>query len=391
MQIEERLSILGHELRTPLTTITGFAELLHLDLADRPDLREMVEIITDAAQHMSHVADGMLTTAADPLGRRAGATCDPWSTVCWAARGMEVVAKRKNLAVRVVAKTPVPRSIPVDGTQLRQIITNLVANAVRHTSQGGIRIEILVSERPSIAISVCDTGSGIAAEHLPGIFTAGMQVDPMAEGGGRGLGLWICRQLAEQMGGSITAQSQPGKGSVFRLEIPLEEPSIRDLAIPSPLEPDATPLRLQAIKTSSHPLAGYAILVVDDFPANRLLISSLLKRHGAGVTLACNGGEACDRVAESMASGKPYDLVVMDVNMPVLNGVEAVRRIRSGGSSIPILGCTADLDAELVVRHRAMGFTAVMRKPFHFQRFIDLVAEMAQGGHGRDYVGDEEV
>jgi CheY-like chemotaxis protein/anti-sigma regulatory factor (Ser/Thr protein kinase) len=255
-----------------------------------------------------------------------------------------------------------PPWLLTDGLRLRQIMLNLIGNAVKFTEAGHIRISYRVS-RHDVRVSVADSGIGISPMQLETIFHPFTQgdIDTARRFGGTGLGLSISRQLAALLGGRIEVESTPGEGSRFTLVLPAAlAPPVADEALP---EPGTVP--------SSPPqsLAPSRILLVEDHDINRLLVTEMLERCGQEVATAHDGNEGIAMVIDSIMRGRPYDLVLMDVQMPDCDGLEATRAIRAEGIGpglLPVIALTANAYPEDIAAARAAGMQAHLAKPVVF-------------------------
>jgi CheY-like chemotaxis protein len=280
-------------------------------------------------------------------------------------------AAQKELAVVLTFAPEVPTHMVCDEQRLRQVVLNLLGNAVKFTEKGSIHIS--VSARPldagnvELAVEVADTGIGIAAEQQQAIFEAFRQADGSVTRrfGGTGLGLAISARLAGLMGGKITVQSEPEKGSVFTLTVRASLPTGQDRA--------AT-LKLQ-VRTEAPP-AGLRILLAEDNEVNRRLVELLMSRHGHQVVSVEDGRLAVEKVEQ-----QPFDLVLMDVQMPEMDGLEATRQIRSleraVGGRVPILALTANAmkgDENICLEAGMDGYIA---KPFEAEKLLAAVKKAA--------------
>jgi CheY-like chemotaxis protein len=252
--------------------------------------------------------------------------------------------------------------VTIDPDRIRQILLNLVSNAVKFTTAGGVTLRTRydnVAER--LGIEVIDTGAGLTPEQQDRLFKRFSQIDGSLTRAqsGTGLGLAICKGLAEAMNGEIGVESEPGEGCRFWFEIP---------AAPGVLAEPAS-----GLQSSDHlSFTGVRVLIADDHPANRELARLFLAGVGAEVNEAVNGDEAAQ-----MAMDMPYDVILMDVQMPVLNGPGALRRIRdtSGPNDVtPILAFTADATAEARTRLTELGFDGIVEKPIEARALITAVA-----------------
>lgn len=353
------LSHMTHELRTPLTAIMGYNKLL----AD-PDLNDQertaqVRIIDKNCQHLLSLINNLLDQAKIEAGQML---LDVGSVPVEGLMNsvmdtLHPIADQKGLEVRCNLSANVPSGIRVDELRIRQVLVNLGGNAIKFASQGGVTFEV-DWKQGWLKIDVMDTGPGMSREALARIFDAFHQADVTVARihGGTGLGLSISRNLARLMGGDISVSSMPGQGSTFTVQIPaeaIEFPNRRaDQAVSGARE---------------EPVRG-RILVADDTEDLRHLLSLYLKKMGMEVLLAVNGEEA----VEIAASKKP-DLIFMDMQMPVMDGLEAVRTLRENGYAGEILALTAQSDRDRIEATLKAGCDGYVEKPVSQDRLREIV------------------
>ena len=360
------LANMSHELRTPLTSVIGFTRLA----LGQSDLSEVSRGFIDKA---ASAGEALLATVNDILDfsklesgqlqiRREAA--DP-AAVCRETLALfSETAAAKELALRFTP-SGLPERLSIDPSRLRQLLLNLVGNAVKFSEKGEIAVAARWdADNQRLAVSVQDQGPGIAAEQQALLFRRFSQVDGTStrRHGGTGLGLAICRGLVEAMGGAIGVESEPGCGARFHFEIPAE------LAGAQEDEPEADDLLFPV---------GVRILVADDHPANRELVRAVLTPFGAEVREAANGAEAAEAAAEA-----PFDLILMDLRMPVLDGLAAMKAIRRGegpNRETPILAFSAGADMPGAEARLAAGFDGDLSKPVLPADLIAVVCHFASG------------
>ena len=322
------LAVVSHEIRTPMNAVMAAAALLERSRLDERQ-REQVEMLKDAGD----VLVGLLNDVLDFSKIEAGKMqIEPISTDLMdklegLQRLWEPRADAKGVRIVLKASSDVPECILVDALRLQQILFNLLSNAVKFTDAGMVTISAgWCDTQDLLIIRVSDTGCGIPEDRLPFIFDQFEQVDAgtTRRFGGTGLGLAIARRLAELMGGSLIATSVVGEGSEFELRLPVEIVEKATTEAPAPLEAD---------------LSQLSILVVDDHPVNRRIVSMLLEPYGCVLDFAEDGAQAVELCTE-----RTFDIILMDMQMPVMDGVTATREIRTRGANrtTPVIALTAN-------------------------------------------------
>jgi two-component system CheB/CheR fusion protein len=289
---------------------------------------------------------------------------------------MAVQAQEKGLALIIEYDGLLPATIKTDPMRLRQILLNLVGNAIKFTEQGEVRLTIrLLAANAAgadarLQFVVTDTGVGMSATQFAIIFEAFQQADASTRRrfGGTGLGLTISRQLATLLGGTISVSSKENAGSTFTLTLTLDDPDDLTLISPPPLRalmPDPKPLPR---------LDGCRVLVVDDRSDIRLLVQRLIEEAGGFTWSAADGRAALARVDQAAVDGEPFDVVIMDMQMPVMDGFEATRQLRSRGFGQPIIALTAG--AMLGEREKCLevGCSSYLSKPVEGHRLLEIIA-----------------
>ncbi len=365
------LANMSHEIRTPLNGVLGMTQALEeQDL--RPEQRQMVSTIRESGKTLVAILNDILDISKIEAGKVeiCAEEIDFPHLLGRVQRLYAPNAQAKAIALTFEVETGVPRRLRLDTTRVQQCVSNLVSNAIKFTHAGGVTVTASWQPREDgaglVAIRIADTGIGISADAANRLFAVFQQADNSTTRrfGGTGLGLAISRKLARLMGGDIALESEEGKGSVFIFSFEAEEAS-SDMQIAKAAE--ARP----ATDTSS--LAGLSVLVVDDNALNRKVVRLLLAPFEARIVEAENGVEALARLNETS-----FDIVLLDVHMPVMDGQEAIGRIRTSGAAwagIPVIALTADAMSGDRERFLRMGMSGYTSKPVDRDA---LLAEMSK-------------
>ncbi len=343
----ELLANMSHELRTPMTAMLGFSEVLVADL-EEPDRKEMVATVLRNGEYLLRLIDDLLDLSRIEAGRLnvESVPCSPREIVAEVIELLEPRAREKGLVLLYECEGEIPSFIRTDSTRLRQILINLVGNAVKFTEMGSVRVVIKHSIQDAkdgcLGFRVIDTGIGMTSEQMSRLFVPFVQADTSSTRryGGSGLGLAISKQLALLLGADITVDSVPGEGSVFTLTL-APSPAVqrtlgeRDHDTLGQSSETAITLRETRLPLPCH------ILLAEDGPDNQRLISLLLEHAGADVTLVENGRQALDKGLRAQREGRPYDLILMDMQMPEMDGYVAATRLRESGYRGSIIALTA--------------------------------------------------
>ena len=386
----EFLANMSHEIRTPMTAILGYTDLLNDGSVEKARSQEALQTIKRNGEHLLAIINDILDLSKIEAGKLVieSVRCSPRQLVSEVVEGMRVRVDEKKLVFTTRFEGPIPEAILVDPTRLRQILLNLVGNAVKFTEQGGVTVVVRwrdMEVTSEIELEVTDTGIGLTPEQITRLFQPFTQIDSSMTRrfGGTGLGLVISRRLAEMLGGAITVTSAYREGSAFRLVIPAV-PHREAENETADEDKDVAKLGLaQNPKVADHgssvsPLAGRRVLLAEDFLDNQRLIAHVLRKAGADVTPAENGQIARDLALAARDRGQAYDVILMDMQMPVLDGYQAVRQLRQAGYDRPIIALTAhsmDSDRQKCLDVGCDEFTT---KPIQRPTLIALVSSFCQ-------------
>ncbi|CAN5887830.1 ATP-binding protein [soil metagenome] len=360
------LAMMSHELRTPMNGVLGMAHALKQTTLDERQAAQ-VEMLVRSGDGLMAILNDILDVSkieagkleleaiAFDLGEVIERVMDLW----------QETASAKGVALSYEVGPGAPRWLEGDPNRLRQIMLNLVSNALKFTASGEVRLSVRplvndIADRARFEVAVSDTGIGMTPEQQAKLFQSFTQADAATtrKFGGTGLGLAICRQLTDLMGGEISAESEPGRGSTFRVVLDLPRAQAVDLE-----EPEA----------ESEGLTHLSILVAEDNPINQAVVRAVLEAVGARLETANDGAEALERLRE-----KTFDLVLMDVHMPRMDGVEALKRIRAGETGNPrqpVIALTADAMPGEDEKLLAQGFDDVQGKPIQPMALITAILD----------------
>jgi signal transduction histidine kinase/CheY-like chemotaxis protein/HPt (histidine-containing phosphotransfer) domain-containing protein len=374
------LANMSHEIRTPLAAIIGYSDLLSRGTGTPADHATWTRQLRHNSDHVLALVNDILDLAQIEAGRLAihldrHSIVDAIESV---ASLMRPRAVEKLLHMDIDFQGALPETIETDAVRVRQILINLTSNAIKFTDDGTITIGARAirdsrSGRTALELSVRDTGIGIPEDSLTEIFTAFSQVyrGPQYPTRGTGLGLAICSQMADLLGGGISAESTLGEGSTFRFTI--DAGSTSELTF---VEPRRSPAALEPMVDESYRrivIDGSRILVVEDGEDNQRIITFLLEEAGASVSIASNGELGVEQARRARDSNQPHDLILMDLQMPVMNGYDATQEMRRQGIRTPIIALTAfatSRDQENCLR---AGCNDFISKPIEPERFLSTL------------------
>lgn len=344
----EFLANMSHEIRTPMTAILGYAETI-ADNVVKPENMEATEVIRRNGEHLLGIINDILDLSKIEAGKMTveHIPCSPVEIATEVASLIRVRADAKGLSFNIEAVGPIPETIQSDPTRIRQILVNLVGNSVKFTEIGGVRIIMRFvpdETNPLMQYDVLDTGIGMSEEKASKLFQAFNQGDTsMArEFGGTGLGLTISKRFSEMLGGNIViVDTQEGVGTRFRATI-ATGPLGGVRMIENPVSARAAKRgEKEKSKVNADALVGLKILLAEDGPDNQRLISHVLKKAGGSVEVAENGQVAMEKATSALEQGEPFDVVLMDMQMPIMDGYTATSFLRAKGYSRAIIALTA--------------------------------------------------
>ncbi len=376
------LANMSHEIRTPMNAILGFTELLRRRGAGghtAADQRRHLDTIHSSGKHLLELINDILDLSKVESGKLEleRVRFAPHAVAHDVVQVMEVKAQEKGIALRLDLPEALPATILNDPSRLRQILTNLVGNAIKFTERGEVRVTVrlLTIEGSSrLCLDVQDTGVGIAVDKLDAVFEPFTQAETSTTRrfGGTGLGLTISRRFARAMGGDIIASSEPGHGSTFHVWI--DPGPLKGVPLLPPAELQQQAERPAALHSAHWRFPPRRILVVDDGAENRELVRLVLEETGLLVGEAENGQVALDAL-----QAEAYDLVLMDMQMPVMDGVTATRMIRERGLQIPVLALTANAMKGFEARINEAGFSGFHIKPLNIDGLLLDLADRLGG------------
>jgi len=359
------LATMSHEIRTPMNGVLGMAQLIRRSETD-PDQIERVDTLIQSGEFLLAILNDILDTSKIDAGRLE-LNPQPLDLASGAERLIEFWrprAQEKGLALNLKLADDLPRWVLADALRTRQVLFNLIGNALKFTDEGAIEVSVSATTfgdaPPLIRFCVADSGVGIAPADMPTLFDRFSQADASEARrfGGAGLGLAISKQLTELMGGRIWATSTAGRGSTFYVELPMplaEAPAAPGAETPAPAKESA----------------ALRVLAVDDNKVNLMVAEQMLKALGHDVATAVDGPQALEMLAQ-----QPFDIVLMDIQMPGMSGIEALsalRRANGPNRTVPVLALTADVVSGGRERYLGLGFTEHASKPIQIP---DLLAAM---------------
>jgi PAS domain S-box-containing protein len=375
----EFLANMSHEIRTPMTAILGFAEVLleRETEGDTPsDRRDALRTILRNGAYLLEILNDVLDFSKIEANRLdvERIPCSPLRLLFELDSLLRVRAEQKGIALEFALDGEIPESIESDPVRLRQIILNLVGNALKFTEQGSVRVVArYLPDELEVEFEVTDTGVGIPLDKLADIFDPFSQADSSTTRrfGGTGLGLAISKRLVDLLGGSIEARSRSGEGSEFRFRVPIG--TLQGVAMVDELKDPETDSGQRLRERIKDTQVRGRILVVEDGRDNQRLIQHILEAAGCTVRLADNGQAGHDLALAACDAEEPFDIVLMDLQMPVLDGYEATRQLRANGYAGPIIALTAHALPAERQRCTAAGCDDFATKPINRFELLTLI------------------
>ena len=370
----EFLANMSHEIRTPMNAILGFTDWLRRDLAQsEEEEKEYLNTIHSSSSHLMELINDILDLSKVEAGKLELDLVEtsPFKLVDDVTKILVVRAKQKGIGLNVRYESKLPQSIETDDVRVRQVLTNLIGNAIKFTEEGAVSVStkfLEAGEQSRVQFVISDTGIGMNEENLKKIFAPFVQADSSVtrKFGGTGLGLAISKRFVEALGGTLDVTSIEGTGSTFTVSVPVGDVTDKELIHESEFKANSTEVAKSQLGVAKLP--SCKILVVDDGDANRRLIRLILERAGCEIAEAENGQVGLEK---AIAGG--FDIVLMDMQMPVLDGYEATRRLRESGYSRSIIALTANAMKGDQEKCRKAGCDGFLSKPVDMDLLIETL------------------
>ncbi len=389
----EFLANMSHEIRTPMTAVLGYTDLLLAETDEDSHAREALCTIKRNGEHLLQIINDILDISKIEAGKMEVEliTCSPRKIIDEAMELMAVRAKDKSLYLKCEFDGPIPELIQTDPTRLRQILLNVLSNAIKFTKTGGVTVKVQLQKGSDpdmqhlLNISVIDTGIGMSQEQAGKLFQPFTQADSSMSRrfGGTGLGLSISQRLADKLGGNIEVKSKEGEGSCFCVTISTGD--LRGVSLVDYSKPVAEKSIPEKSKSTEKPVSpkkneplNCKLLLVEDGVDNQRLISFLMKKAGADVTIAENGLIGVEKTTEAIEQGEPFEIILMDMQMPVMDGYTAAAELRSKGIDTPIIALTAHAMAGDREKCIEAGCNDYGTKPINKNKLIETIQKLLQ-------------
>jgi signal transduction histidine kinase/HPt (histidine-containing phosphotransfer) domain-containing protein len=381
------LANMSHELRTPLASIMGYVDLMLVPDSSAAGRVEYLQTIRRSGEHLLNLINDILDVSKIEAGRMdiEAVDCRLLDIFADVDSLMRTRAIEKGIAFSVAYETAVPERVRTDPTRFRQILMNLAGNAVKFTDEGSVRIAVRYDvESAAVArtghrlvVDVIDTGVGISPEQQRLLFQPFVQADVSTTRrfGGTGLGLSISRRLAHMLGGDLAVQSLVGKGSTFRLTVPMA--AVPRTPMIAPAEAGQVVSGSRRVTDSPTRILGLRILLVEDSPDNRDIITLHLRHAQCVVTPVEDGQQACATALAAWRSGDPFDIILMDMQMPVMDGYTATSKLRGEGYTGVIIALTAHAMVEDRDRCLRVGCDDYAAKPVNIPDLLQMMARFS--------------
>jgi len=380
----EFLANMSHEIRTPMSAIVGYADLLADESCPAAERAAAIGVVRRNADHLLAIINDILDLSKVEAGRLSveRITCDPVAIIGESINLLTERARGKNIALTARFGDPLPERIETDPTRFRQILINLIGNAVKFTELGGVTVSAKMVRgndgRELLAVSVADTGVGMTTDQIDRLFRPFTQADTSITRrfGGTGLGLTICKRFAQALGGDISVSSVTKRGSTFTVTIDPGDVGSTPRAVPNSTSvvQRATSSAGARSRTFTGPARG-RILLAEDGPDNQRLIAHHLRSTGMDVMVVDNGKSAVDAV-EELGS---FDIILMDMSMPIMDGYTAVGILRGTGYAGPIIALTAHAMSGDRERCMRAGCTEYLTKPVDRSRLLEICEQYLGG------------
>jgi CheY-like chemotaxis protein/HPt (histidine-containing phosphotransfer) domain-containing protein len=374
------LANMSHEIRTPMNAILGFTEILKRGyVKNETDSLKYLNTIHSSGKNLLELINDILDLSKVESGRLEveKLKVEPYTTLHEVLQMLTVKANAKGIGLNFKAAGALPKEIETDPARLRQIAFNLIGNSIKFTEKGSVTVTCRFKEKssgPQLVIDITDTGIGMSEEALKNIFDPFVQADSTVTRrfGGTGLGLAISRKFAQALGGDITVKSEIGKGSTFRVYLTTGD--LDGVAFLQPEEVTKLQQEIDSEQSCSWQFPHARVLVVDDGEENRELVKLLLEEAKLSVDEAENG-----QVGVEKAAVGGYDVILMDVQMPVMDGFTAAGILRKQGLKIPVIALTANAMKGFEAQCLEAGYSGYLSKPINIDQFMEMMAQLLGG------------